>query len=46
MYEKLPKELKENAMFCLWKYEERDGNMTKVLEIQRISVPSQIFASW
>lgn len=31
MYEKLPKELKENAMFCLWKYEERDGNMTKVL---------------
>lgn len=31
MYEKLPKELKENAMFCLWKYEERDGNITKVL---------------
>lgn len=31
MYEKLPKELKENVMFCLWKYEERDGNMTKVL---------------
>ena len=31
MYEKLPSELKENAVFCLWKYEERDGNMTKVL---------------
>lgn len=31
MYEKLPSELKENAVFCLWKYEERDGNITKVL---------------
>ena len=31
MYEKLPKELRDNGVFCLWKYEERDGNMTKVL---------------
>lgn len=30
MYEKLPSKLKENAAFCLWWYEERDGDMTKV----------------
>ena len=30
MYEKLPQELKERGSFCLWKYEERDGRMTKV----------------
>ena len=30
MYEKLPHELKERGSFCLWKYEERDGRMTKV----------------
>lgn len=30
MYEKLPHELKERGSFCLWKYEERDGCMTKV----------------
>ena len=31
MYEKLPHELKERGSFCLWKYEERDGRMTKVV---------------
>lgn len=30
MYENLPKELKENALFCLWKYEMRNGRKTKV----------------
>lgn len=30
MYDKLPSELKENTLFCLWRYEERDGNLTKV----------------
>ena len=30
MYEKLPQELKERGMFCLWKYEERDDCLTKV----------------
>ena len=30
MYDKLPSELKESALFCLWRYEERDGNLTKV----------------
>lgn len=30
MYDKLPSELKENALFCLWRYEERDGKITKV----------------
>lgn len=30
MYDKLPSELKENALFCLWRYEERDGQITKV----------------
>ena len=30
MYERIPKELKEEALFCLWKYEERDGKKTKV----------------
>lgn len=30
MYNKLPNELKENALFCLWKYETRDGKKTKV----------------
>jgi putative DNA primase/helicase len=26
----LPAQLKENALFCVWKYEERDGKATKV----------------
>ena len=26
----IPKYLKENAKFCNWKYETRDGNLTKV----------------
>lgn len=30
MYEKLPSTLKSNALFCLWKYEERSGKQTKV----------------
>lgn len=30
MYEKLPERLKRNGRFCLWKYEERNGRMTKV----------------
>jgi hypothetical protein len=30
MYENLPNELKENALFCLWKYEMRNGRKTKV----------------
>lgn len=30
MYEKLPSKLKENALLCLWQYEKRDGNLTKV----------------
>lgn len=30
MYDKLPSELKENALFCLWKYEERNGKIQKV----------------
>lgn len=30
MYENLPKELKENALFCLWKYKMRNGRKTKV----------------
>ncbi len=30
MYERIPKELKDEALFCLWKYEERDGKKTKV----------------
>lgn len=30
MYNKLPSELKENGLFCLWRYEERDGKITKV----------------
>lgn len=30
MYETLPKALKEQGAFCFWKYEERDGRMTKV----------------
>lgn len=30
MYDKLPSELKENALFCLWRYEERNGKITKV----------------
>jgi putative DNA primase/helicase len=29
MYDKLPSELKENALFCLWKYEERDGKIQR-----------------
>ena len=30
MYEKLPEELKKDGWFCLWKYEERNGRITKV----------------
>ena len=30
MYEKLPEELKKDGRFCLWKYEERNGRITKV----------------
>lgn len=30
MYEKLPQELKEYLYFCGWKYEEHNGNRTKV----------------
>ena len=30
MYEKLPEQLKKDGHFCLWKYEERNGRMTKV----------------
>lgn len=30
MYEKLPERLKRDGRFCLWKYEERNGRMTKV----------------
>lgn len=30
MYDKLPSDLKQNALFCLWKYEERNGKLTKV----------------
>lgn len=30
MYDKLPNELKENALFCLWKHELRSGKKTKV----------------
>lgn len=30
MYEKLPEQLKKDGRFCLWKYEERNGRMTKV----------------
>jgi len=30
MYEKLPEQLKRDGRFCLWKYEERNGRMTKV----------------
>jgi len=30
MYEKIPEALKAQAAFCLWKYEERNGKMTKV----------------
>ena len=30
MYERLPQELKDNAGFCGWKYEQRGGNRTKV----------------
>ena len=29
MYKKLPSELKENAVFCLWRYEERGGKLEK-----------------
>ena len=28
MYEKLPQELKERSLFCLWKYEEREDGLT------------------
>ena len=30
MYEKLSDQLKKDGRFCLWKYEERNGRMTKV----------------
>lgn len=30
MYEKVPKELKENGLFCLWRKEEVKGKITKV----------------
>lgn len=30
MYEKLPEQLKKDGRFCLWKYEKRNGRMTKV----------------
>ena len=30
MYEKLPEQLKKDGRFCLGKYEERNGRMTKV----------------
>ena len=30
MYEKLPACVKENGLFCLWRYETRDGKRTKV----------------
>lgn len=30
MYPNIPIELKDNALFCLWRYEERDGKKTKV----------------
>ena len=30
MYEKLPQELKERGAFCLWRYEQRNGDTTKV----------------
>ncbi len=30
MYEKLPIYVKENARFCLWRYEDRNGKKTKV----------------
>ncbi len=30
MYGNIPNELKQKALFCLWKYETRDGQKTKV----------------
>lgn len=30
MFERIPKELKENALFCLYKLEQRGGKQTKV----------------
>ena len=30
MHDKLPSELKENALFCLWRHEDRDVKITKV----------------
>ena len=30
VFERIPKELKENALFCLYKLEERQGKQTKV----------------
>lgn len=30
MYNKLPTDLKENALFCLWRYEQRNSRQTKV----------------
>lgn len=29
-FEKIPPFLKDNGQFCNWKYEQRDGNQTKV----------------
>ena len=28
--EHIPSELRESGQFCVWKYEQRDGKMTKV----------------
>ena len=30
MYEKLPAEIKEDALCCLWRKEEHEGRMTKI----------------
>ena len=29
-YQNLPADLRENGRFCLWRYEERDGQRAKV----------------
>ena len=30
MIQNLPKDIKENGRFCLWRYEEQNGRMTKI----------------
>jgi len=30
MIQNLPKDIKENGRFCLWRYEEQNGRRTKV----------------